>query len=167
MLVMGIDPGTATTGYGLVQSRERGARGHLVDYGTIRTPADMGMPERLLVIHHELQNLLETYHPDVVAIEELFFHRNAKTAISVAQSRGVLVMTVARTGIQVAEYTPLQVKQAVVGYGNASKHQVQMMVQALLALKEIPRPDDAADALAIAICHLHSYKMNRLYESER
>lgn len=165
MLIMGIDPGTATTGYGLVQGQ--GTRGRLVDYGTIRTPAGMSMPERLVSIHREMHSLLENYKPDVVAIEELFFHHNAKTAISVAQSRGVLVMTAARLGLSVAEYTPLQVKQAVVGYGNASKRQVQLMVQALLALKEIPRPDDAADALAIAICHLHSHRMNVIYESER
>ncbi|HWP95818.1 MAG TPA: crossover junction endodeoxyribonuclease RuvC [Syntrophomonadaceae bacterium] len=165
MLVMGIDPGTATTGYGVVEGQ--GAKGRLVDYGTIRTPASMPMPDRLLAINRELVGLLDTYHPDVVAIEELFFQRNAKTAISVAQSRGVLVMTAAGAGLQVAEYTPLQVKQAVVGYGNASKRQVQLMVQAILSLKETPQPDDAADALAIAICHLHSYKMNVFYEREK
>lgn len=164
MLVLGIDPGTATTGFGLVEG-DRG-KSRLVDYGTILTSPNTAMPERLLIINRELTRLLEQHHPDAVAIEQLFFQRNVKTAITVAQSRGVLLMTTAGAGISIAEYTPLQVKQSVVGYGNASKRQVQLMVQALLSLKAPPRPDDAADALAIAICHLHSYRMNALYERE-
>lgn len=164
MLVLGIDPGTATTGYGLVE--EDKGKSRMIDYGTITTSPSTPMPERLLVISRELENILQKYGPDAVAIEQLFFHRNVKTAVTVAQSRGVLLMTAAGAGISIAEYTPLQVKQSVVGYGNASKRQVQLMVQALLSLKTLPRPDDAADALAIAICHLHSYKVNALYERE-
>lgn len=164
MLVLGIDPGTATTGYGLVDG-DRG-KTRLVDYGTISTVPQTPMPERLLTINRELNGLLEKYQPDAVAIEQLFFHRNVKTAITVAQSRGVLLMTTAGAGVSIAEYTPLQVKQSVVGYGNASKRQVQLMVQALLSLKTPPRPDDAADALAIAICHLHSFRLKALYERE-
>ena len=133
MLVLGIDPGTATTGFGLVDGDKGKSR--LVDYGTILTSPDTPMPERLLIINRELNQLLQKYQPDAVAIEQLFFHRNVKTAITVAQSRGVLLMTAAEAGMSIAEYTPLQVKQAVVGYGNASKRQVQLMVQALLSLK--------------------------------
>lgn len=161
MLLMGIDPGTATTGFGVIEGQ--GARAKMVDYGTITTPVGMAMPERLVVINRELMKLLDKYSPSAVAVEQLFFHKNTKTALSVAQSRGVLVMTAAAAGIPIAEYTPLQVKQAVVGYGNASKKQVQLMVQAILNLKTLPRPDDAADALAIAICHLHSHRLNALY----
>lgn len=160
MLVLGIDPGTATTGYGLVEYR--GGREIMLDYGTIRTPATLEMPLRLCAINRELHTLLQEFKPDAVAIEQLFFHKNTKTAITVAQSRGVAVMTAASAGFTVAEYTPLQVKQAVVGYGKAEKKQVQIMVQQILGMKELPRPDDAADALAIAICHIHSHKINAL-----
>jgi len=124
------------------------------------------MPQRLVAINQEMTSLIEKYRPEAVAIEKLYFHKNTKTALSVAQSRGVLVMTAAGLGVQVAEYTPLQVKQAVVGYGNASKKQVQLMVQAILSLNTLPRPDDAADALAIAVCHFHSYRINALYGEE-
>ncbi|MDD2621060.1 MAG: crossover junction endodeoxyribonuclease RuvC, partial [Syntrophomonadaceae bacterium] len=158
MLVLGIDPGTATTGYGLVDYR--GSREILVDYGTIRTSSTIDMPLRLCAINEGLNQLLQEYKPEVVVVEQLFFHKNTKTAITVAQSRGVVLMTAAISGYQIAEYTPLQVKQAVVGYGKAEKKQVQLMVQQILAMKELPRPDDAADALAIAICHIHSYKIN-------
>lgn len=160
MLVLGIDPGTATTGYGLV--RYRAGREILVDYGTIRTPSTMEMPLRLCTINKGLDHLLQQFNPDVVVIEQLFFQKNTKTAITVAQSRGVILMTAAAAGYPIAEYTPLQVKQAVVGYGKAEKKQVQLMVQQLLAMKNLPKPDDAADALAIAICHIHSYKINAL-----
>ncbi len=160
MLILGIDPGTATTGYGLVEYR--GGREILVDYGTIRTPSAMEMALRLCAINKGMNQLLQEFNPDAVVIEELFFHKNTKTAITVAQSRGVILMTAAAAGYPIAEYTPLQVKQAVVGYGKAEKKQVQLMVQQLLAMKELPKPDDAADALAIAICHIHSYKINSL-----
>jgi len=160
MLVLGIDPGTATTGYGLVKN-ERG-KVRIISYGTIKTSAKLDMPRRLLKINREYSALLDEFHPDAVAIEELFHHKNAKTVISVAQSRGVLLMTAAAREIDIAEYTPLQVKQAVTGYGNADKRQIQIMVQKILTLDTLPQPDDAADALAIAICHLHSYRLGNL-----
>lgn len=162
MLVIGIDPGTATTGYGVVESIQ--GKESLVSYGTIRTAADMPMELRLLKIHREFNVLLDQYQPEAVAIEELFHFKNAKTVISVAQSRGVLLMTAAARGLELGEYTPLQVKQAVSGYGNADKKQVQIMVQKILHMEQVAKPDDAADALAIAICHIHSYRMGRLYK---
>lgn len=158
MLVLGLDPGTATTGYGLVEF-VRG-REKMVAYGTIKTMAGTAMELRLLKIFREINDILDEYRPDAVAIEELFHHKNAKTVITVAQSRGVLLVAAAQRGLELAEYTPLQVKQAVCGYGNAEKKQVQMMVQNILKLDMVPKPDDAADALAIAICHLHSRRMN-------
>lgn len=157
MLVLGIDPGTAITGFGLVENR--GGRACLVGYGVIRTEPQQGMAGRLLEIHNRIDRLIDIYGPEVLAIEELFFNRNAKTVISVGQARGVAVMTAARRGLRVYEYTPLQVKQAVVGYGNAAKYQVQAMVKAILGMEEKPRPDDAADALAVAICHVHSARL--------
>ena len=128
-------------------------------YGTIKTEAGIAMPLRLYRIKLQLEQLLQEYLPDKVAVEEIFYNRNSKTVISVAQSRGVILMTAAAAGLPVSEYTPLQVKQAVVGYGNAEKRQVQLMVQRILGMKEMPRPDDAADALAIAICCLHSNRL--------
>jgi crossover junction endodeoxyribonuclease RuvC len=162
MLALGIDPGTATTGYGLV--KDDGGKEVLVAYGTIRTPAGMDMPLRLCKINQELSLLIQKYKPDAVGIEELFYQKNSKTVITVAQGRGVAMMTAASAGLPVAEYTPLQVKQAVVGYGNADKRQVQLMVKHILAMDTLPRPDDAADALAVAICHLHSYRISRLLQ---
>jgi crossover junction endodeoxyribonuclease RuvC len=159
MRALGIDPGTATTGYGIVDYLT--GKEKLVHYGTIRTAAGVDMPIRLYQIKRELDRLLEEYQPDVVAVEELFYNRNSKTVITVAQSRGVVLMTAAAAGLPIAEYTPLQVKQSVVGYGNADKRQVQLMVQRILSMKDIPRPDDAADALAIAVCCLHSYRLSR------
>lgn len=160
MLVLGIDPGTATTGYGLVEYR--GGKARMVHYGTILTPAKMEMPLRLCKINQGINLLLQEYRPEAVAVEQIFYHKNAKTVITVAQSRGVILMTAASAGLPIAEYTPLQVKQAVVGYGNADKRQVQLMVQKMLSLEQPPQPDDAADALAIAICHAHSFRLDRL-----
>jgi crossover junction endodeoxyribonuclease RuvC len=160
VLVLGIDPGTATTGYGLV--KHEGIHEIVLRYGVIKTSPNMDMANRLVKINREYLDLLDEFQPDVVAIEELFHHKNAKTVISVAQSRGVLLMTAAAREIEIVEYTPLQVKQAVTGYGSADKKQVQTMVQKILALDYIPQPDDAADALAIAICHLHSYRLRNL-----
>ncbi|MEN6349841.1 MAG: crossover junction endodeoxyribonuclease RuvC [Syntrophomonas sp.] len=157
MLVLGIDPGTATTGYGLVEYR--GGKERLIEYGTVKTPSTMEMPLRLCKINREIDILLQKFKPDMVAIEQLFYFKNSKTVISVAQSRGVAMLTAAAAGFPIAEYTPLQVKQAVVGYGKAEKRQVQLMVQKILSMDELPRPDDAADALAIAICHIHSHKI--------
>ena len=156
MLVLGIDPGTALIGFGLV-SKEAG-RLAAIEHGVIRTPAGTEFALRLVQISERVKELLERYQPDAVAVEELFFHRNAKTFSSVSQARGALILTVAQCGIKVFEYTPLQVKQAVVGYGKAEKDQVQKMVKSILKMETVPRPDDAADALAIAICHIHSYR---------
>lgn len=160
MLAIGIDPGTATTGFGLVRETAQGLE--LVEYGAILTPADMKMEQRLVLLHNELNSLLLLHRPEIGAVEKLFFQRNVTTAISVGQARGVALLSLAQAGIPVFEYTPLEVKQAVAGYGGADKQQVQQMVKALLGLEKIPRPDDAADALAIAICLLHSYKLTSL-----
>lgn len=165
MLVLGMDPGTATTGFGLVKHEQ--GREIMVRYGVIRTSPTMDMPSRLAKIYWEYNELLDQYKPDAVAIEELFHHKNAKTVITVAQCRGILLMTPAVREIEIAEYTPLQVKQAVTGYGNADKKQVQIMVQKILKLEEVPKPDDAADALAIALCHLHSYRLGNMLKGRR
>jgi crossover junction endodeoxyribonuclease RuvC len=162
MLVIGIDPGTATTGYGLVRENQDGSLS-AVDYGAILTPADLPMPLRLLELYNKIKEILFLHHPESGAVEKLFFQRNVSTAISVGQGRGVALLALAESGIDVMEYTPLEVKQAVVGYGGAEKGQVQAMVKAILDLDEIPTPDDAADALAIAICHLHSARIKQLY----
>lgn len=161
MVVIGIDPGTATTGYGLVQENRDGSLA-VVAYGVIQTPAGQEMPQRLLELHRQLTEILLLHRPVSGAVEKLFFQRNVTTAISVGQGRGVCLLALAQAGMDVAEYTPLEVKQAVAGYGGADKSQVQHMVRALLSLSEIPRPDDAADALAIAICHLHSARLRSL-----
>lgn len=154
MIILGLDPGTATTGYGVL--RVTNFKISCVAYGAILTKAEMAMPQRLQVIYDDLSQLIEQYHPDEVAIEKLFFGRNVTSAITVGQARGVLLLRLAQEGLPVGEYTPMQVKQALVGYGHAEKEQVQYMVQNFLKLPELPRPDDAADALAIAICHAHS-----------
>lgn len=161
MRVLGLDPGTARTGYGAVEYRS--GRLKVLDYGLITTSADMEMPQRLQVINRELAGLIDTIRPDAVAVEQLYYFKNAKTVITVAQSRGVILLTSAQAGLSIAEYTPLQVKQAVVGYGSADKKQVQYMVQKLLSLKEKPQPDDAADALAAAICHLNFHRLTDIY----
>jgi crossover junction endodeoxyribonuclease RuvC len=165
MLVIGIDPGTATTGYGLVQEQQDGTL-TVVDFGVILTAAHQPMAERLLELHHQLAGILLLHRPESGAVEKLFFARNVTTAISVGQARGVALMTLAQSGLGVAEYTPMEIKQAVAGYGGADKNQVQQMVRALLNLPEIPQPDDAADALAVAICHLHSAKTQALYDAQ-
>jgi len=154
-LAIGLDPGTATTGYGLVRLHRDGSL-EAVDFGVITTPKDLPAPERLDVLYHGLNQLLETHHPQTAAVEKLFFQKNVSTAIGVGQARGVLLLALAQKGLEVAEYTPNEVKQAVAGYGSADKRQVQEMVRVLLTLPEIPKPDDAADALAIAICHLNT-----------
>ena len=158
MLVIGIDPGIATTGYGLVRERQDGSL-ETVAYGAILTPANTPLAERLLDLHEQLTKILLLHKPQSGAVEKLFFQRNVRTAITVGQARGVAMLTLAQAGVRVGEYTPLEVKQAVVGYGGADKNQVQQMVRALLELPEIPRPDDTADALAIAICHVNSYRL--------
>lgn len=161
MLVLGIDPGTATTGYGLVREDSAGTL-HVVMFGVIQTPPGDAMPQRLRQIYTQLQEIISLHQPDAGSVEKLFFQSNVKTAISVGQARGVTLLALAETEIPIAEYTPLEIKQAVVGYGSADKQQVQHMIKALLNLDEIPKPDDAADALAVAICHIHSYRMANL-----
>jgi crossover junction endodeoxyribonuclease RuvC len=163
MLAIGIDPGTAITGYGFVHLTQNGEL-ELVDYGVITTPSDMPMPDRLQQLHSQLSQLLALHRPRSGAVEKLFFQRNVSTAISVGQARGVTLLALAEAGVQVAEYTPREIKQAIVGYGGAEKKQIQHMVRMLLEMDSIPQPDDAADALAIAICHLHSMPMRGLIE---
>ena len=156
-LVLGIDPGTATTGYGLVRDRADGSL-ESVAYGTIQTPAGVAAHQRLSILFHQLNEILLLHRPDTCAVEKLFFQRNISTAIAVGQARGVLMLAISEAGLGMAEYTPNEVKQAVAGYGSAGKRQVQEMVRVLLDLPEIPKPDDAADALAIAITHLNTQR---------
>ncbi len=165
MVVIGIDPGTALTGYGLVQEKEDGGL-KVLDYGVIQTPSGQLMPERLLELHRQLSEIILLHRPENGAVEKLFFQRNVRTALSVGQARGVVLLALAQAGLAVAEYTPLEVKLAVAGYGGADKKQVQLMVKALLELDELPQPDDAADALAIAICHIHSARLRSLSDLE-
>ncbi len=152
MLVLGIDPGYAIIGYGLLESKTMKP----LQYGVIRTEANIPIEERLSEIYDNMTELLAAFKPDHVAIEKLYFNTNEKTAINVSQARGVIVLACARCGVKVYEYTPLQVKMAVVGYGRAEKRQVMEMTRSLLGLAKIPKPDDAADALAIAVCHANS-----------
>ena len=149
--VLGIDPGTARMGYGLVESLGRDLR--VVAYGCVETPSDVAAADRLCLLHRDLTALLQRFQPSIVAVEELFFAKNARTVIGVAQARGVALLVAAQHHLPVAEYTPLQVKVAVAGYGKAPKFQVQHMVARLLSLAQPPKPDDTADALAVAICH--------------
>lgn len=159
MMVLGIDPGTATTGYGLVRENDQGGL-EAVDYGVILTPVGLEPEKRLLLLYDRLNEILLLHRPALGAVEKLFFRRNVTTAISVGQARGVALLAMAQNNLPVGEYTPMEIKQAVTGYGGADKHQVQVMVQVILELESLPKPDDAADALAVAICHLHSYRWN-------
>lgn len=152
-LALGIDPGTATTGYGLVRLEQDGSL-IAVRYGVILTSKEATAPARLVILYDELRSLIGEYHPEIAAVEKLFFSRNVTTALAVGQARGVVMLCLEQAGINAFEYTPNEIKQAVAGYGGAQKKQVQEMVRALLALESIPKPDDAADALAIAITHL-------------
>ena len=151
MRILGIDPGYGITGFGLVDA-QRG-QFQLLRCGAITTPAGMDFSGRLEIIYEDMKELLRVAKPDVVAIEELFFGQNVTTGIGVAQSRGVILLAIRQAGVEVFQYKPMQVKQAVVGYGNATKHQVQDMTKRLLHLQAMPKPDDAADAIAIALCH--------------
>ena len=156
-MTLGIDPGTAIMGYGLVASDGGSLRA--IDYGALTTPSDLRPEERLRRLHERLCEIIAAHRPDAMAVEELFFNANARTAIAVGQARGVALLAAAQAGLRVHEYTPLQVKGAVAGYGRAGKEQVQLMAATLLALRTVPRPDDAADALAVAICHAHSARL--------
>ncbi len=154
-VVIGIDPGTAITGYGVIREL---AGGELdwINHGVITTPSDWEEPRRLLHLYRSLGQIIKENQPTCCAVEKLFFQKNVRTALSVGQGRGAALIAAAEADLPVGEYTPLEIKQAVVGYGNAAKGQVQQMVKILLNLKELPEPDDAADALAVAICYLHS-----------
>ena len=151
MRIIGVDPGTATTGFGIIDHHK--GKFTFVDAGVITTPAGQPMPERLITIHTELAEVIRDTNPEQAVVEQLFFATNVTTAISVGQARGVILLTLAEAGLLAAEYTPMQIKQAVTGYGGAKKPQIQEMVRTLLNLPTIPKPDDAADALAIAITH--------------
>lgn len=155
---MGIDPGTAITGWGVVTD-SKGEQTY-VDAGVVATASDFEMEKRLVSIHEDITMLLKQFKPDVVVFEKLFFNTNTKTALMVGQARGVVLLTVAKSKIPIFEYTPLQVKMAIVGYGRADKNQIQQMVKKLLNLRQIPKPDDAADALAIALTHCYSHKFS-------
>ena len=159
MLILGIDPGLAALGYGLIE--KKGNKYKCCDYSVIRTEASATNISRLEKIYNKLTDIIKEYNPEHMAVEELFFNKNVKTAIMVGQARGVILLAGSQAGLKVYEYTPLQVKQAVVGYGRARKEQVQQMVKALLNLEEIPRPDDSADALAVSICHGNSYSVGK------
>ena len=154
MIILGIDPGLAIVGWGVLQYEN--SRFRVLGYGSIETPAGMETPDRLQMIYGDLKEVIEKYHPDEMAIEELFFDKNITTGIRVAEARGVLLLAAKECGLSLYEYTPMQVKQAVCGYGKAEKKQVIMMVTSFLKLKAPPKPDDTADALAIAVCHAHT-----------
>ena len=164
LVIIGLDPGIATVGFGIIQE----SRGNFsaLAYGAIRTEAGLPLSERLEIIYNDLNAMLDQFHPDAVAIEELFFNTNITTGISVAHGRGILLLACRQKGIQIFEYTPLQVKQAVVGYGRAEKKQVMEMVRRICQLSALPKPDDAADAIALALCHARS-STSLLYREER
>ena len=151
VIIMGVDPGIATVGFGFLSVDKQ--RQAVLQYGTVTTPAELPLSTRLLQIAEDLETLIAQFHPDEMAVEELFFNTNVKTGISVAHGRGVILLTAEKCGLPIYEYTPLQVKQAVAGYGRAEKRQVMRMTQRLLKLASLPRPDDVADALAVALCH--------------
>jgi crossover junction endodeoxyribonuclease RuvC len=159
MFIMGLDPGTAITGYGLVKFED--SKFSLVDCGCVRTSPEFPLSERLQTIYSELTGVIRLYKPEQFAVEELFFNKNARTALAVGHARGVAMLAASNSGLPVFEYTPLQVKQAVTGFGRADKKQVQYMVKTILALPEAPAPDDVADALAVAICHGQLYSWVR------
>ena len=154
MRILGIDPGYGITGFGLIETYQGQSR--LLQCGAITTPASMDFSARLEIIYEDMRKLLEVAKPDAVAIEELFFGQNVTTGIGVAQSRGVILLAIRQAGLEVTAYKPNQIKQALVGYGSASKHQMQDMTKRILHLETMPKPDDAADAIAIALCHARS-----------
>lgn len=160
MIILGIDPGFAIVGVGIIEYK--GNKFRVLDYFAITTKAHTPIEQRLKIIYDSINEAINKYKPDFMAVEELFFNNNAKTAIAVGQARGVILLSAVNLGVPFFEYTPLQVKQAVAGYGRADKNQVQQMVKAILNLPAVPKPDDVADALAIAVCHAHSYKMTKL-----
>ncbi|MDD7408695.1 MAG: crossover junction endodeoxyribonuclease RuvC [Anaerovoracaceae bacterium] len=156
MRILGIDPGYALMGYGVIE--RNGSRLKVIDYGSISTGPSAPMPERLKFLYSSLMDIIAETQPETASFEELFYNTNAKTVINVGQARGVAVLACVNSGLEIAEYTPLQIKQALVGYGRAEKKQVQQMVKAILGLEKVPKPDDTADALAAAICHANSIR---------
>ena len=154
MQILGIDPGYATTGFGVLQAGQ--GQLHLLNYGTITTPAGLTLSRRLVMLYDDTMELLQTVRPDAVAVEELFWGHNVTTGIGVSHGRGVILLAICKSGTPLFEYTPNQVKQAVVGYGSADKHQVMEMTRRILKMQKVARPDDAADAIAIALCHARS-----------
>ena len=162
MIILGIDPGIAIVGYGVIEAVKGNFRA--IDYGVITTPKENSTPERLQMIEKALNALIDKYHPENIALEELFFATNAKTAITVAEARGVLLLTAINKCKELYEYTPLEIKQAITGYGKADKKQMQTMVKMLLKLKDIPRPDDAADALAVALTHAQTNRLKGTFK---
>ena len=162
MVILGIDPGLATLGYGVIEKDERGNI-RAVDCGVIVTPKTEGLPVRLAILEEGLQKILDKFHPDEIAMEELFFSKNITTGIAVAHARGVALLTCVKTCGKLYEYTPMQIKQALTGYGKADKKQIQTVVTSMLRLKSVPKPDDAADALAIALCHAQTSRFGELF----
>ena len=162
MIILGIDPGLATLGYGVIEADNNKRR--LIQFGTLTTPAGQPMPQRLRAIFQGMNQLMDIYQPDDVAFEELFFSKNITTGMAVSAARGVALVAVVQRTDNLYEYTPMQIKQAVTGYGGADKHQVQQMVKMLLNMREIARPDDAADALAVALTHANSMHMKRMFK---
>lgn len=162
MIIVGFDPGLATLGYGVIKKDAR-HKPEMLDYGIISTPKDENLAVRLGLIERGVKQIIEKFKPDEIAMEELFFAKNVKTAIAVAHARGVLLLTANKECGKIFEYTPLQIKQALTGYGRADKRQIQAMVKQFLGLKSIPRPDDAADALAVALCHAQTNKLGGLF----
>ncbi len=165
MRILGVDPGTATTGIGVIDEISGNVKA--VDHGCIITPSDWSLDKRLKSIYDSINDIITQYNPEVLAIEELFFNKNVRTALAVGHARGVVILAAANRGIEIFQYTPLQVKQAVAGYGQAQKMQVQNMVKILLNLEKRPSPDDAADALAVALCHSFSYRYANILNKNR
>lgn len=162
MIIVGFDPGLATLGYGVIKKEAKG-KPELIDYGIISTPKEENLAVRLCLLEKGIKQVIDKFKPDEIAMEELFFAKNVKTGIAVAHARGVLLLTAVKECGKIYEYTPLQIKQALTGYGRAEKRQIQAMVQKFLNLKSIPRPDDAADALAVALCHAQTNKLGGLF----
>lgn len=162
MIIVGFDPGLATLGYGVIRKDDK-RKPEMVDYGVVLTPKDKNLPDRLIMIEKGVKQIIDKFRPDEIAIEELFFAKNVKTGIAVAHSRGVTLLTATKECGRIFEYTPLQIKQALTGYGRADKNQIQQMVKTFLGLKAVPKPDDAADALAVALCHAQTNKLGGLF----
>ena len=162
MVILGFDPGLATLGYGVIKTDNKG-RAEMLDYGIISTPQTVKFPDRLIMLERGVEQVIDTFKPDEIAIEELFFAKNVKTGINVAHARGVILLTAKKKVDRIFEYTPLQIKQALTGYGRADKNQIQQMVKTFLRLKTVPKPDDAADALAVALTHAQTKNLSGLF----